>query len=52
MKVLQVALVGLLGLAGLTAGASNDKPNVAHTPPKDVKTRGTAWDNDASSKYM
>jgi hypothetical protein len=30
MKLLQVALAGLLGLAGLTAGASNGKPHVAH----------------------
>jgi hypothetical protein len=30
MKILQVALAGLLGLAGLTAGAPSGKPHVAH----------------------
>jgi hypothetical protein len=52
MKLLRVALAGLLGLAGLTVGASNNKAHVAHTLPKDIKTRGTTWDNDLSGKYM
>jgi hypothetical protein len=117
MKLLQVALAGFLGIAGLTAGASNGNPHVAHlnddkytwvvffltlacafadfllsyhceelditqcsilgscslyencphwcvdltapggavcadTPPKDIKSRGAAYDNDASAKYM
>jgi len=42
MKLLQVALAGLVGLAGFAAAAT-------------VEARGelrATWDNDASSKYM
>ncbi|KAH7398806.1 hypothetical protein DE146DRAFT_655612 [Phaeosphaeria sp. MPI-PUGE-AT-0046c] len=48
MRLLDIALAGLLGLAGLVAAANNDKSYV----PQLNKEGYTSWDNDATSKYM
>jgi hypothetical protein len=42
MKLLQVALAGLMGLAGFAVAAKAEAHGEVMTP----------WDNDASGKYM
>lgn len=51
MKLVKVALTGLLGLAGLAAGVALDKAGDSYPVSAEARD-AVAWDNDASNNYM